>query len=201
MLPDLPDDGVNDRLEGIVAVPVQGRADAWMVFALKERTAAPGRVPVYFPGYLERRDGAWTLAPRGRRAAGETVDPWAPAALVAERDRIGAQADACLAPDGAVWVLDRWRREIHVAKAEPQGGGSPTLLCTGGYDYFDLVKDVPGEVEGQMPIKLPAPGTTRAGFGRHEALTFDREGWLYLAADLGGGGGGSPLVVLAPQAP
>jgi hypothetical protein len=200
LLADLPDDRVNDRLEAVVATAVAGRADAWMAFAFKERTAAPGRVPVYFGGLLERHDGAWTFTAGGAGGIGPAgQDPPVRGALVAERDRIGSPADACLAPDGSVWVLDRWRREVHVAQATLQGG-LPTLSRTGGLDFFELVQDVPGEVRGQMPMELPAPGTDRRGFGRHEAMAFDARGRLYLAADLGGGQR-SVLTVLAPKAP
>jgi hypothetical protein len=119
---------------------------------------------------------------------------------VDDRQGIGSPADACLAPDGTVWVLDRWRREVHVASPEARGTPPPRLVRTGAYDVFEVVKEVFGEVEGQMPIELPAPGTTRKGFGRHEAIAFDAQGWLYLGADLGGGRR-SVLTILAPRTP
>jgi hypothetical protein len=41
---------------------------------------------------------------------------------------------------------------------------------------------VPGE---RNATELPAPGSLRPGFGRHEAMAFDRAGRLWLVADRG----------------
>ena len=213
-LPDLRDDTINDRFEAVVAVSVPptdpgapgadapgaapagpgalhaGAAHTWRVFAFKERTQAPDRPPVYFPLLLRRdADGTFSLA-------SPYLDRYLPSlpAVLPDPRRLGSQADACLDPAGRVWVLDRWRREVHVAAlARPD---ALELDFVESLDLHDVVREVPGE-EGTT--EHAAPGGRHAGYGRHEALTFDASGWIWLAADLGGGRE-SVVTVLAPRA-
>lgn len=194
-LPDLPDDTVNDRLEAVVVAP-HDAAHAWRVFAFKERTQSTEHPPAYFPLLLRRLPSAdeggeaafelgWAEGPRTPRRLPH---------LLPGRDDLGAQADACLDTAGGVWVLDRWRREIHVADVvAPVEGGLAHRITA---DVFDLIGDVPGSASAGEP---GAPGSPHAGYGRHEAMTFDAHGWLWLAADLGGHGP-SVVTVLVPRA-
>lgn len=186
-LPDLVDDTINDRLEAVVALPT-GKEGAWIVHAFKERTAHPERPPVYVTLPLERTPSGFATKADPARSP-----PLPQRALIADRERLGSQADACLAPDGAVWVLDRWRREIH--RATPRPHPACDLLYDDSLDIFDLVRDVPGEVQATEPA---APGGRHAGYGRHEAMCFDAHGGLWLAADLGRGRE-SVVTALAPR--
>ena len=156
----------------------------------RERTPAPDRPPVYFPLLLRRgADGDFSLA-------SPYLDRYLPSlpAVLSDPRRLGSQADACLDPAGRVWVLDRWRREVHVAAlARPD---ALEFDFVESLDLHDVVREVPGEEGTTEPA---APGGRHAGYGRHEALTFDASGWIWLAADLGGGRQ-SVVTVLAPRA-
>jgi len=187
-VPDLPDDTINDRFEAVVALS-GATPDTWNVFAFKERTASTDHPPVYLPVRLVHDEGGFRLEPaRSRPFRGGLPS------VLPERSRLGAQADACVAPSGRVWVLDRWRREVHVVEvlAEPE----LALRHVETLDLYDQVADVPEERAEDEPA---APGGTHAGYGRHEAMCFDARGWLWLAADLGGGSP-SVVTVLAPRA-
>ncbi|MHC5012376.1 MAG: hypothetical protein ACYTG6_15775 [Planctomycetota bacterium] len=184
---DLPGDLTNDRFEAVVVLPIPDEEDGWAVHAFKERSSALPRPPVYVSGLLRRSAGGFTFR---RIRAGN--DEGLTERLSEDRARIASQADACRGPDGTVWVLDRWRREIHVVRPGPQ---PLRLAWEESLDYLALVKDVPEEVMRSEP---PAWGSTRWGFGRQEALAFDPRGRLYLAADLGSGKP-SYVTVLAPR--
>ncbi len=189
-LPDLPDDAINDRLEAVVATGTAD-PDTWRVHAFKERTESPDRPPVYFPLLLRRgRDDGTSFSLSSPHLA--RYPPALPA-LLPSRSRLGAQADACLGPGGYIWILDRWRREIHIAQAAPPP--ALELRYEETVDVFDLIRSVPGEEESGEPA---APGGRHPGYGRHEAMVFDAHGWLWLAADLGGGSP-SVVTVLAPR--
>ncbi len=96
-----------------------------------------------------------------------------------------------------VWVLDRWRREVHLAK--PVLEGDIGFAYGDSLDYFSLIEGIAGEhARLALPGERRAPKGRRPGFGRHEAICFDANGNLYLAADLGGGNP-STVTVLTPK--
>lgn len=185
-LPDVVDDTINDRLEGVVVLP-RGEERWWPLFAFKERTPVRDRAPGFFPLLLHETEDGFRIGPA--RAASFRALP----TLIADPKRLSSQADACRAPDGSVWILDRWRREIHVADARGDG----VLLHRESLDYFEPIADVQGETVAMEP---KAPGSRHRGYGRHEALCFDEHGWLWMAADLGGGSP-STVTVFRPRSP
>ena len=188
-VPDLPDDGRNDRFEGVVVLPGEGAApDAWRVVAFKERTPGNAAPPPCVALRLVRDGSSFAL--RSLRQDGLIVA----APLHPEVSLLSSQSDACLAPDGAVWVLDRWRREAHVARADAGG----TLAVEAAWDLLGVLRGVEGEVEPGEPAPPGLPG--RTGYGRHEAMAFDALGRLYLGADRGEGRP-SAITVLVPRAP
>ncbi|MFV1958904.1 MAG: hypothetical protein ACC662_05765, partial [Planctomycetota bacterium] len=190
---DLPDDATNDRFEGVAALPAPAQPNdtgrAWDVFAFKERTAVEGHTPGYVHGRLVERSATFTLTVDGDRG----YPPLVPFFLSRDPLRLSTQADACVAPDGRLWILDRWRRQIHVARPRR---GSPPLELQATLDFDDLVKDVPGEREEEGPA--PPGLAARTGYGRHEAICFDGRGRLYLATDRGRRSP-STITVLAPR--
>jgi hypothetical protein len=186
-VPDLVDDLENDRLEGVAVLAAgEGR---WHVWAFKERTGVTARRPGHLHGLLERQGGAFRWTP-------DTAPGWPPLAvrfLGETTEDVLHQADACTTPDGGLWVLDRWKRVLHEARADAATGA---LARRGERDLFDVVRDVPGET---APLEPGAPGKPeRRGFGRHEAVAVGADGWVFLACDRGGRAP-SVLTVLAPR--
>lgn len=180
---DLPDDLMNDRFEGVAVLPVatpdgaDASRTAWDVYAFKERTAFPQRAPGYVRGRLTRREGTFTLAMHGDRG----YPPLMPEFVLQDNERISTQSDACVAPDGSIWILDRWRRQIHIAERTEPGG---PLAYRASMDYDAVVEDIDGE---HSPLEPSPPGLPhRRGYGRHEAIAFDAQHRLYLASDRGG---------------
>ncbi len=168
---DLVDDATNDRFEGLALLPkTEAVPGAWRLYAFKERTARPGAVPGYVRGTLA--DPSFDLRIEGDRG----YPPLVPERLAGTNDVVSSQSDALATPDGEVWVLDRWRREIHVTRPDASG----VLRVLGHLDVWDAVKGILGEV-GFGP---PPPGALlRLGYGTQEALTVDGFSRLYLASD------------------
>lgn len=176
---DLVDDTMNDRFEGVALLPPSASSpNRWPIHLLKERTARAGGVPGIARGVLTAdAEGRFHLELADDRGHA----PLLAHPLVDDPARLSTQSDAAVAPDGRVWILDRWRRQVHVARHADTG----RLVLEETLDLWDLVCEVPGEA---VPYEPAPPGLPeRRGFGRHEAIAFSPDGsTLYLAADLGG---------------
>jgi hypothetical protein len=189
-LPDLPDDGRNDRWEGLVAIS----GPVWSVWAFKERTTMPrplGHELVSLSAEPRSKPPWEEWSARIWRGAWDRPRP-PPRRLGRAFTDVLSQTDACTGPGGEVWVLDRWQRRIHRCRVVE----GLRLERFAAIDLLTAVRDVPGE---QTRLEPPPFGIEGGhGVGRHEGLALGTDGWLWLVADRGPSTP-SRLTVLAPR--